>query len=226
LVVRAPFGRLSIGMARPRTTLLARCAGQFLPYRHWSLLATEPDLPVARLAELQRQARGADEESQRALAREFKRRLGALGEGEREKLKLAQLDREGGVSVARLRADADQAAVGASADAVGEPGPLRARLDAVLSELLEGQPVELTASEQLRLDLLRGWVDSLDSVRARIARDGVTVTGSRGQPRAHPLLSVEIRLARELRGLLLELESPLRARATRSLSVSEILNSL
>lgn len=39
----------------------------------------------------------------------------------------------------------------------------------------------------------------LAQVRAQLADDGPTVTGSKGQPRPHPLLAVEAGLARDLR---------------------------
>jgi hypothetical protein len=56
-------------------------------------------------------------------------------------------------------------------------------------------------------------LDELDDLRAVVARDGATVTGSRGQVRAHPALG-ELRQARgELRRLLDALGIPAGAMA-------------
>jgi P27 family predicted phage terminase small subunit len=50
------------------------------------------------------------------------------------------------------------------------------------------------------LTLLHQLCSAVDRVRAcqrKIARDGLTVTGSTGQPRPHPLLSVEAEFRRQ-----------------------------
>lgn len=54
-------------------------------------------------------------------------------------------------------------------------------------------------------DLLRAR-DRLATVRERLDRDGLTLEGSKGQPRAHPLLAIEKALRAEVKQGLEELD--------------------
>src|SRR5262249_10982225 len=209
-------------MARPRKSLLERCCrNSFRPRHHWALIAGELDLPVAALAELQQQARDCDDETQRALAQEFARRLGALSERER-----AMLDR------AREPADrspqqpqSDHSDEPQSFDArSGGPGPLAARLQTAPAETVDRESGEPTAPRRLALELLLGDVQLLDSTRARITLDGPMLAGSRGQQRAHPLLTHISGLSREISEQLQAFETRVSRRAGAGPTFEELLN--
>jgi len=202
-------------MGRPRLSLLERCcrAKAFRPHQHWALLASEPDLPLPVLAELQRKARGASEEQQRELARELKRRLSELSAAERTQLYAAGVDAEdpGG-------ADAEQCQASADTEDLADPeekarGSLTVLVEAVLAELLAEVNCELTASEVIEWELLMCRVKRLEAIDLEIRRDGLTVAGSRGQRREHPLLPHEIELSSVLAEELREFASRLRRRA-------------
>jgi phage terminase small subunit len=86
----------------------------------------------------------------------------------------------------------------------------------LVDELLLVHDVEAPAASDLLTigDVCRAR-DQLDEVAAAIARDGAVVAGSKGQPRAHPLVPIQLQLRGEVaRGLdRLRLEPGRRARA-------------
>lgn len=102
-------------------------------------------------------------------------------------------------------------------------GPVRVRLEAAVAELLEGAGVELSATEWLLHDLLVDVAERLDSVRAQILCDGPITSGSRGQRRAHPLLSHERELSRDVVRRLREFEAAVRRRSYAGRTLSELL---
>ena len=202
-------------MARPKTSLLERCCGgSYLPHKHWALLEGEPDLPVPALAELQRRARNAGDQEQRALARELKGALSGLSELERSQLEASRVGPE-----PRGGGQQQDSAPGTAGSVPPEAGSresrLRAALEVALRDLLERVGSELTSSEQLSFELLAMTVERLDAIRSQVGRDGLMVTGSRGQQRAHPLLAQEIQLSRELSDRLRSFESLVSGRANR-----------
>jgi len=208
-------------MARPRTSLLARCCERsFRPRHHWMLLAAQPELPLPSLAELQREAQVSDPDRQRALARVFKQKLDRLDDQQHAILEAARRDRE------QLGEQPSPAELGGAAAATMLPPALADRLAAAVAELLERTQVELTAAELLHRDLLVAAVERLDDVRAQIARDGVTVAGSRGQQRAHPLLPLEAKLIADLDRRMREFTTRVNRRSITQIPTDQLLLSL
>ena len=69
---------------------------------------------------------------------------------------------------------------------------------------------ELSPSEFVLLVELCRTLDRIDAINERIAGDGLTVTGARGQlPRAHPLLGALTQAQRTVSELLAELDLPM-----------------
>jgi hypothetical protein len=200
-------------MGRPMTSLLERCLhGSFRPRHHWSLLATEPDLPVPAMAELQQRARVADEPDVRALARDLAKRLCALTELERSQLEAARAETDQVGRQQSISFGPDAISSGPE-DAEARTPRFRQALEAALAMLLQHADSELTASERFQFELLVSAVDRLDAVRSQIAGDGLMIVGSRGQERAHPLLALERELSRELGERLSHFESRVARRA-------------
>ena len=193
-----PIGRRKMArgrrkMARPRKPLVERCReGSFRSSQHWPMLAAEPTLPLPALAELQRQARAAeDDEVVKELARVFARQLDSLTEEELQILddtppvdarQSSAKDRQRGRSDNNYRTTNQR---------------LLAHAEAVLSEL-DTMGLPLSARERLEVELIRTEVERLAEIDRRLHDEGFTVSGSKGQLRPHPLLSSEGSLRREL----------------------------
>jgi hypothetical protein len=165
-------------------------------------------LPVPELAELQRRARGSDDVQQRDLALSLAERLRGLAPEQREALGGAtQPSRE--EYKRGDRADENQSEQ--------EPEILL-ELEAALTELVARVRLDFTPGERFRAALLREGVRQLATIEAQIASEGLTVPGSRGQRRPHPLLSQSTTLLRDLdnRYRRFELDVKLRAQFDRA----------
>ncbi len=196
-------------MARPAKTLLQRCQERsFRARHHWSLLVREPDLPCPSLGELQQRARAAEsEDAVRAIARLFGRRLDSLPAEERRVLLPQQ----------------SAAAVTDKPSERKPPAPASARrernaafltvVEAFLAELPLRFRTELSSAEAIQAELLRRAAERLSEIDQRLAEETLTVSGSKGQLRPHPLLASEASLRRELIHGLQQLEFRLRNRA-------------
>jgi len=91
-------------------------------------------------------------------------------------------------------------------------------LAADLQQLRGGNVPEV---DLLLLGMLLRQLDRLDEVRAVLAAEGPTVTGSKGQVRPHPLLAAEGQLARDVAGAFERLSLTPRRRPWRSEATAE-----
>lgn len=69
---------------------------------------------------------------------------------------------------------------------------------------------ELSPSELILLTEVCRTVDRIEEIEAQVSRDGLTVSGDRGQlPRAHPLLTALTQAQRTVSELLSDLDLPM-----------------
>jgi hypothetical protein len=208
-------------MPPPRKSLFERCrAGSFRARHHWRLLADAPDLPVPELAALQARARDSSEQEQRTLARAFAQQVRGLTGVQREQLDFYERFR---ASDPGNKDEGLPAEPGQAWDRPSEHEPeLLGELEAALSELDTRVRLDFTAGERFRASLLRRGVKQLAAIEAQIEQEGLTVTGSRGQARPHPLLAQAAALHRDLdnRYRRFELDVGLRAQFDRAQAIS------
>jgi len=192
-------------MARPAKSLLQRCQERSFRARHHAhLLVSEPDLPCPSLAALQRAGREAEtEDAVKEIARLFERSLDSLPAEERQLLPAMPSPGAAG--------DASEQEPPAASAPRERNEAFLAAVDAALAELTTH--TQLSAREEIQAELIRRTGERLAEIDRRLAEDGLTVSGSQGQLRPHPLLSFEAGLRRELVHNLQRLQSAVEVRA-------------
>jgi hypothetical protein len=195
-------------MGRPKKSLFQRCREQSFRVRHhWHLLLSEPDLPCPSLAELQRRAREAEtEDAVKEVARVFRRTLDSLPPEELQLLLSTQPP-----GAADDRGEQEPPAP-TSARRGCTQAPLAA-VEAALAQLPLRLGTQLSPTEQIQAELIERVAERLAEVDERLSAEGLTVAGSQGQPRQHPLLALEAGLRRELMQSLQQLEFRVENRA-------------
>jgi len=197
-------------MARPAKSLLQRSRElSFRARHHAHLLASATDLPCPALAGLQQRAREVDTTSElRVIAREFQRVLADLPRDQRclqlpTKSPGLGFGDEPGTRLPRRTARARQE----------RNDSFLAAIDEALAELPGRLHTQLTTLEEIQAELIRRAGERLTEIDQRVAVESLTVAGSHGQLRPHPLLTLEAGLRRELIHTLQQLEFRVRNRA-------------